>query len=191
MRFAIASALLFACARGPAPMPPPHTFAAPPDTVAAKPVARDLPKPVEEPTERHRYLEWVILADAVTAPLAFTWFVRSDVGRSVLWGVPVMVATPSVHLAAGNTTMAAISFPTRVAAYSTMYYLTLRYREEHLRLPPLGTLLVAELAVGLTTTLDILFAYIDRVVPAYRKLPLVPAVTPLTGGAAVTWSITL
>ena len=193
MRSVIASLLLLVgCARPPAPLPPPHVFAAPPETATAKPVARDLPTPVEEPTERHRYAEWVILADVMTIPLAGTWFFRSDAARSIVWGIPVVVATPTVHLLEGNTTMAAVSLPTRAAAYGLAYYAIQNIKDgAQPRHVPWGWIFLTEVAVIVPTTIDIIFAYIDRPVPGWRKLPVIPAVAPVVGGATLSLSFVL
>jgi hypothetical protein len=200
VRFAIASAVLvIGCtARPPAPMPPPRTYPAPPETLTAKPVARDLPKPVEEPTERHRYTEWVVLADVMTIPLAATWFFKGEISKSILWGVPVVLATPTVHLLEGNTKMAAISVSTRAAAYGLAYYAIQRIKEPtQPRNVPWGWIFLTEVAIILPTTLDLVFAYIDRPVPGWTKLPIIPAVMPTVSegngvnGATLALSLTL
>jgi hypothetical protein len=195
VRFAICSLFAIGCtATAPAPLPPPRVFPAPPETAVVRPVARELSQPVEEPTERHRYTEWVILADVMTIPLTFTWLARSETGKQIWWGVPVVVATPAVHAIAGNTTMALVSLPTRAATYGLTYYLIDRSRTDCVRCNPLpfGSILAIELAVVLTTTLDVVLAYVDKPIASWRKLPIVPAITPTADrGTMFSLSLTL
>jgi hypothetical protein len=179
------------CARNPAPMPLPRQF--PPNAVAspetaARPVAKDLPKPVEAPTERERYWEWIALADLMTVPLTITWFKRS----SVLWGVPTVVASPSVHAIHGNHGIAAASFGMRAALYG-LTYVSMRSGEcegEWVCVPT-RSLLFLDLAVVLTTTFDIYFAYTDQPIAKWKKLPVIPSVVSNGRDALFTFSWTL
>ncbi len=193
VRFVIASgaALMGCTATSPPPLPPPTYF--PPNAVAApetaaRPIAKETPKPVEPPTERERYWYWVALADVVTIPLTVTWFSRSSFG----WGVPVVLATPTVHFVHGNTTMGAISLPTRALAYGAAYAMI---RSDECRdrafCVPLGSLIALEVAAVLTTTLDIVFAYRDVPIAAWKKLPIVPGVGSTGRDTLLTLSLTL
>jgi hypothetical protein len=193
VRFVIGSfAFVVGCsATSPAPLPPPRYF--PPNAVAAeetaaRPIAKETPKPVEPPTERQRYWHWIALADLVTVPLTATWFTRS----SIAWGIPVVIGSPTVHFIHGNTTMGAISLPLRAAAYGAAYAVIRSEECEHRNFClPLGALLTLELAVVLTTTLDLVFGYTDEPIKAWKKLPVIPSVASNGRDTLLTFSLSL
>jgi len=179
VRFVIASALvsLVGCtATSPPPLPPPRYF--PPEAVAApetaaRPVARETTKHVEAPTERQRYWEWIVLADVVTIPLTVTWFSRS----SLAWGVPVVLASPTVHFLHGKKALGTVSLGMRAVGYGVAYAV-IRNDEcgDRSFCVPLWSLIALELAAVLTTTFDVYYAYRDEPIAAWKKLPVIPSV---------------
>lgn len=181
----VAAALLGGCVSDLKPLPPRRVaFTPAPPQIAPPP---DVARPAEAPIVHERYGGWILLADLLSiVPLTY-WMVRP---KDAYLAAPALLLAPAIHVTKGEPDRAATSLILRSLMVGGVYLAGKAARKEcenDIFCYPLGTVMLAELAIIPVMVVDAIFlARTTRPERSWHRLPAMrPALVPAPGGASL------